>query len=105
MENLIEKLETEAGLTTEQALRTVKVVQEYMKDNDLTIDWSDFLKAKSEKVSKATQDAFNQLFRDSDWLDEALENVNAFAEKAKEKINQARNAAADFLATDDRKYS
>lgn len=102
MENLIKKLETEVGLTNEQALKAIKVFQEYMKDNDLTIDWGDFLKAKSEKVSEATQKAFGQLFGDDDWFEKASKNLDSFTDKAKQKINEARNAAADFLATDDK---
>lgn len=101
METLIGKLEKEAGLTQEQAINAIKVFQEYMKENDLHIDWEDFLKAKSQKVSESAKDAFNQLFGDPNWADKASDNLNSLADKAKKTINKARNAAADLLATDD----
>ena len=102
METLIGKLESEAGLTQEQAIKAIQVFNEYLNENDLKIDWEEFIKAKSHKVSEATKNAFNQLF-DPSWSERASDNINTMTNKAKETINKARNAAADFLATDDRK--
>ena len=103
METLIGKLKSEVGLTDEQAMKVIQVFNEYMNENDLKIDWEEFIKAKSQKVSEATKSAFNQLFGDETWSDKAAENINTMTDKAKETINKARNAAADFLATDDHK--
>jgi len=103
METLISKLKSEAGLTEEQAIRSIQAFNEYMNENDLKIDWEEFLKAKSRKVSEATKSAFNQLFGEITWRGKAADNINSMTDKAKEAIDKARNAAADFLATDDHK--
>ena len=101
METLITKLEREVGLTHEQAVQSVNCFREYMRDNDLHIDWESFLKAKSHKVSEKGKQAFNQLFGDPAWADKASDNINEFVDKAKQSIKDARNKAADFIADKD----
>lgn len=98
METLLSKLEKEAGLTSEQAAKAVACFKQYMKENDLQIDWEAFLKAKSQQVTEKAQGAFNQLFGDSDWADKASASLNEFAEKTKKTIKDVRNKTADFIA-------
>ncbi len=101
MEPLISKLQKEVGLSSEQAINTVKCFQEYMKENDLQIDWNQFIKTKSQKIGTQAKDAFNQLFGDPEWGEKAAANINEFAEKAKQTIKEIRNKTADFIADKD----
>lgn len=107
METLINKLKSEVGLTAEQATQVVKVFHQYMKDNDLSIDWESFLKTKATKISDSTRSAFDQFFGDDGWVadkvEQAEDGLDSLSAKAKEKFNEVRNKAADFLATDDKK--
>lgn len=98
MDTLISKLEKEAGLTQEQATKAVQCMQQYMKDNDLHIDWSEFVKTKSKKLGDQAKNAFDQLFGDATWADKAAENINDFTEKAKQTIKEVRNKTADFIS-------
>lgn len=101
METLISKLEKEVGLTSEQAVKAVACVQEYMKENDLYIDWTEFMKAKSDKLGNKAKNALNELFGDPTWTDKAAANISDATEKAKQTIKDVRNKAADFIADKD----
>ena len=50
MEDLIKELQEKAGLTRDQAIRSIEVVKDYMKQNGTDVDWEKFFKEKLEDV-------------------------------------------------------
>lgn len=50
MEDLIKELQEKAGLTRDQAIRSIEVVKDYMKQNGTEVDWEKFFKEKLEDV-------------------------------------------------------
>ena len=51
MEDLIKKLQEEAGLSENQALKVISIVKEYMDNEGHKIDWDKFFKEKYEDFS------------------------------------------------------
>lgn len=120
MDSLIKRLKEEVGLTDEQAESVIKCVRNYMSDNDLDIDWEDFLKSKTKKITDAAKEKYNELtgknsnFGDkvNDWADKAQDTLEDLSDKAQHKLDElsaktkqnikdARNKAADYLADKD----
>lgn len=50
MDDLIKELQEKAGLTRDQAIRSIEVVKDYMKQNGSEVDWEKFFKEKLEDV-------------------------------------------------------
>lgn len=46
MEDLIKELQEKAGLTRDQAIQAIEVVNDYMKNSETEIDWEKFFKEK-----------------------------------------------------------
>ena len=90
MENLIQKLQDEAGLTEEQALKAVTVVKEYMDDEGMSIDWNKFFKGKYNEFVDRTKS----------FVNEVSGKVDDFSDKVSDKIEDmsidAKRAVRDF---------
>jgi gas vesicle protein len=90
MENLIQKLQNEAGLTEEQALKAVTVVKEYMDDEGMSIDWNKFFKGKYNEFLERSESLVNKMSR----------KVDDFSDKVSDKIEDmsidAKRAVRDF---------
>ena len=50
MDDMIKELQEKAGLTRDQAIRSIEVVKDYMKQNGSEVDWEKFFKEKLEDV-------------------------------------------------------
>lgn len=106
MENLIKRLQDEAGLTEDQALKTIDVFKDFMDKEDLKIDWPRFFKGKYEDLSdkaKALYDKFyNSMSTESQsYADKIVNKVDELASKAKKGAHDISQKAADFF--DDKK--
>lgn len=90
MENLILKLQTEAGLTEEQAIKALKVIKDYMETEDISIDWDKFFKAKYNEYSR----------RSKSFVNNASQQMDDFTDKVSDKIEDAtihaKRKARDF---------
>ncbi|NDW09303.1 hypothetical protein [Dysgonomonas sp. 520] len=76
MEDLVKKLQTEAGLTDEQAQKAIKVVKEFMDKEGLNIDWEKFFKGKYEDMSEKAKSLFNKLTdKAEDLIDKAKDET------------------------------
>ncbi len=102
MESLVTKLENEVGLSHEQALKTIGCVRSYMIENDLELDWEEFIESKAKKMSESAKQAWYELSGKSQtWADKAQDTIEEWSDKAKQTIKDARNKAADFIADKD----
>lgn len=83
MENLVKRLQTEAGLTEDQAVKAIAVMKDFMDKEGLTIDWNNFFKGKY-----------------SDFKDQTKSFVAYMSNKVSGKVEdmstQAKRAARDF---------
>lgn len=90
MDNLIKKLQDEAGLTEEQALKTLTVLKDYMDKEGLDIDWEKFFKGKyNDFVEKAKSFYEN-------YTQHAEEYSNKLADKVEDIAIQAKRTARDL---------
>lgn len=98
MENLIKKLQDEAGLTEEQALKVLSTLKDYMDKENLKIDWNKFFKGKYEDFSekfKSLSDKVNESTRP--YTERISEKVDDVVSKAKKSAHDLTQKAADFF--------
>lgn len=95
MENLIKRLQSEAGLTEEQAKKAVMVVMDFMEKEGMDIDWSEYLSGKYEKFKEQSQTFFDSVAKKS------KEYSNTLADKAEDLVTEAKRKIRDI--TDDLK--
>lgn len=87
MENLIQKLQTEAGLTKEQSYDTLKVIKEFMDNEGISIDWNKFVKGKYDHLSGEAKEDFQKIsHKIDDWSDKVSDKVEDAGIKAKREI-------------------
>ncbi|WP_080904263.1 hypothetical protein [Parabacteroides sp. Marseille-P3160] len=83
MDNLIKKLEEEAGLTEEQAVKAVVTIKNFMDKEGLKIDWGKFFNQKVDQYSDKAKELFNQLIDKTDNLmDKAREGIKDLGSKS-----------------------
>lgn len=98
MESLVTKLEREAELTYEQAVKAVECFRNYIVENDLEPDWDKFFRSKAQHLSQKAKQALNEISgKNQSWGDK----LDDFTDKAKQTITEARSRAADFIAPKD----
>lgn len=84
MEKLIEKLQQEAGLTHDQAIKAVSIVKDYMDKEEMDIDWDKFFKGKSEDFIEKARDLFSSVSKQTQsYTDKIVDKIDNFADKAK----------------------
>jgi len=102
MEDLFKKLQDEAGLTQEQAVKAVSVVKEYMDKEGLEIDWEKFFKGKAEDFKEKAKNLFSNVSKHTqDYTEKFTDKVDDFADKARKSAHDLSQKAADFF--DDKK--
>ncbi|MDR2947953.1 MAG: hypothetical protein ACK5KL_08530 [Dysgonomonas sp.] len=88
MENLIKKLQDEAGLTTEQAVKAVSIVKDYMDKEGLDIDWDKFFKGKTEDFLSKARNLFSDVSKQTQsYTDKFVDKVDDIADKARKKAS------------------
>ena len=87
MDNLLKRLQNEAGLSEDQAVKAVKVVKDFMDKEGLDIDWSKFFKGKYEDLSGKAKSLFDRL---TDKADDLID-------KAKDEAKDLGNKASRFF--------
>ncbi|MDH6359087.1 hypothetical protein [Parabacteroides sp. PF5-9] len=90
MENLLKRLQEEAGLTEEQATDAVRVVVDFMDKEGLDIDWDKFLSGKYEKFKEQSQSFFDDLAQKS------KKYTNTISDKAEDLITEAKRKVRDI---------
>ncbi|MDH6309119.1 hypothetical protein M2451_001690 [Dysgonomonas sp. PFB1-18] len=98
MEDLIKKLQDEAGLTQDQAIKSVSVVKDYMDKEGLDIDWEKFFKGKSEDFLDKARGLFSNVSKQTQsYTDKLVDKVDDFADKARKGAHDLSQKAADFF--------
>ncbi|MBB4035724.1 hypothetical protein GGR21_001619 [Dysgonomonas hofstadii] len=98
MENLINKLQSEAGLTQDQAIKAIAVVKDYMDKEGLDIDWEKFFKGKSEDFIAKAKELFQNVSKQTQsYTDKIADKVDDFADKARKSAHDLSQKAADFF--------
>jgi len=90
MESLIKKLQEEAGLTEEQAIKALSVLKDYMDKENLEIDWQKFFKGKYIEFKEKTKSFYDN------YTQHAEEYSNKLADKAEDFAIQARRTAREL---------
>lgn len=96
MDNLVTRLENNAGLTEEQTIDALAVVKDFMDQQNLSIDWKTYLKGKYTKIVNRTKkidhapeihvqepvDFSDRVVREVDDISETVgKNVDDFSDK------------------------
>jgi DNA repair ATPase RecN len=90
MKDLVNRLETEAGLTEEQALKAVIIFKDFMNKEGVPIDWEKFFKQKYDHYMEKSKELIKQLSK----------NLDSFSDKVEDKMEdiaaQTKKAARDL---------
>lgn len=98
MDNLIKRLQDEAGLTEEQSLKVVTIVKDFMDKEGLDIDWNKFFKGKYEDFVGKAKNIFSGTSKDGDsYTEKIADKVDELATKAKKGAHDISKKAADFF--------
>lgn len=84
MEKLIERLQEEAQLTQEQAIKAISVMKDYMDKEEIDIDWEKFFKGKSEDFIEKARNLFSTVSKQThSYTDNIVDKIDDFADKVK----------------------
>lgn len=98
MENLVNKLQEEADLTEEQAIKVLSIVKDYMDNNDVKIDWNKFFKGKLNEFSEKFQELSSKVNEKAEpYVDKVSDAVDEFVAKARKSAHDLSMKAADFF--------
>lgn len=98
MENLIKKLQDEAGLSEDQAIKVVSIVKDYMDKEGLDIDWEKFFKGKTDDFLEKAKGLFQNVSKQTqDYADKVADKVDDIADKARKGAHDLSQKAADFF--------
>ncbi len=104
MEDLLKKLQEEAGLSEEQAVKVVTIVKDFMDKEGLKIDWEKFFKGgygDLKDQAKSLFDVFSHKAREySDKLEDKVEDLTIQAKRTARDLSQK---ASDYLDDDKKK--
>ncbi len=90
MENLIEKLQKEAGLTEDQAINAIAVIKDYMDEEGISIDWNVFFKGKYNEFLKRSKSIAENISHKMDDLSDKV------SDKVEDISTQAKRTVRDF---------
>ena len=84
MENLIERLQEEAQLSREQAIKSVSIMKDYIDKEGIDIDWDKFFKGRSEDFVEKARGLFSTVSKQTQsYTDKIVDRIDNFADKAK----------------------
>lgn len=87
MENILEKLQNEVGLTKDQAMKTLSVLKDFMDKENIHIDWNKFFKGKYENMKESISTFFSNMSdKAEDFGNKISDKVGDISAEAKRKI-------------------
>lgn len=96
MDNLLKKLQEEAGLSEDQSVKALKVIKEYMDQENIDIDWNKFFKGKFEDFKDQGQSFFKSFMNKAQQYSSKLgDKVEDIASQAKDKAEDLTHLAKD----------
>lgn len=102
MDNLIKRLQEEAGLTEDQAIKSLSVIKSFMDKEDIKIDWEHFFKGKySDFVDKAKSLYKNYTEHAEDYSTKIADKVEDMATQAKRTARDISSKASSLLKDED----
>lgn len=90
MENLVKRLQEEAGLTEDQAIKSIAIIKDFMDNEGIEIDWGKFVKGKYENLTDNTKSFLNDLKA------KARDLGNRVSDKAEDIATEAKRTARDL---------
>ena len=93
MDNLIKRLQNEAGLTQEQAIKSLSIVKDFMDKEDIKIDWEKFAKGKYENFTDKAKEMYDNI----------SDKAEDLATEAQRKMRDLSHKASDMMHGDDDK--
>jgi len=90
MDNLLKRLQEEAGLSEEQSAKVMVIIKDFMDKEGLEIDWEKFFKGKYEDLKEQTKSLFDTLSQ------KASRYTNKLEDKVEDISIQAKRTARDL---------
>jgi len=98
MENLVKRLQEEAGLTEDEAIKVISIVKDYMDKEGMEIDWEKFFKGKTEEFLERTKGLFQNVSKHTQgYTDKFVDKVDDLADRARKSAHDLSQKAADFF--------
>lgn len=95
---LIKRLQTEVGLTEEEAIKSISIMKDQMDKEGLDIDWEKFFKGKTEDFLARAKVLFSNVSKQTQsYTDKLVDKVDGFADKARKSAHDLSKKAADFF--------
>ncbi|MFT3994486.1 MAG: hypothetical protein QM660_09270 [Dysgonomonas sp.] len=102
MENLIKKLQEEAGLSEEQAIKSIAVIKDFMDKEGIDIDWDKFFKGKYEDFVDQVKNIYSNVSKQTqEYSDKIVDKFDDIATKAKKGAHDLSKKATDFFDSKD----
>lgn len=102
MENLMQRLQDEVGLTEEQALETIAVVKDFMDEENISVDWNKFFKGKYNEFTKKTATFAKKFSRKMDDIsDKVSDKAEDIAIQTKRGVRDLSKKIYDKLNDED----
>jgi len=104
MENLLKKLQEEAGLSEEQATKALVVIKDFMDKEGFEIDWEKFFKVKYEDLKGQAKSLFDTISAKATEYSAKLEDkVEDITVQAKRTARDLSQKASDYLDDEKKK--
>ncbi len=98
MVELIKRLQDEAGLTEDQAIKALSIIKDYMDKEGMEINWDKFFNGKSEDFIERAKALFENFSKQSQtYTDKLVDKVDDLADKARKSAHDLSQKAADFF--------
>lgn len=98
MENIIKRLQEEAGLTEDQAVKALSVVKDFMDKEGMSIDWNKFFKGKYEDLTDNLKELYKKMMGESqNYSEKIVETVDNLTTKVRKGAHDFSQKAADFF--------
>ena len=105
MKNLIQRLQAEAELTEDQALRTIDVFISYLDEEGVKVNWKKLLTEKEDNLSEKAKSFFDSckslVKHTQDYTEKLADKIDDLAVKTKKNTQDFNKKAHDFFEKED----
>lgn len=97
MDELIKKLQNEAGISEQEAISSISIIKKYMDEHRPEINWERFFIEKHNCITEKTKELYAEMIRKTrEYSDKIEEKAEDLTLKAKRKANNLNRRATDF---------
>ncbi|MCD7971354.1 MAG: hypothetical protein LUG18_01625 [Candidatus Azobacteroides sp.] len=98
MENLLHRLENEAGLSQQQAVESMRVMKSYLDDEGANVDWNHLFKGELEDGKEKADGFFDNLAdKTRDMADKVKDKLQDWGHDAKDQAQDVASDADNYL--------